>query len=140
MPNSPAPSSEVTLEWAGGESFRATSSLGVEIVLDGESNQGFSPMQALAASLGACMGIDVVLILSRMRVDLEEFRVTLEGERREEPPRHFERIRMVFEITGDVSVKKAERAVKLSREKYCSVMHTLRPDIEIETSVEILDR
>ena len=91
MPNSLAPSSEVTLEWAGGESFRATSSSGVEIVLDGESNQGFSPMQALVTSLGACMGIDIVLILSKMRVDLEGLRVALEGERREEPPRHFER-------------------------------------------------
>ena len=96
-------------------------------------------MQALATSLSACIGIDIVLILSRMPVVLKGLRVALEGEQREEPPRHFERIRMAF-FTGDVPVKKAERSVKLSREKYCSVMHTLRPEVEIETSVEILGR
>lgn len=95
-------------------------------------------MQALACSLGACMGIDVVLILRKMRADLKGVRIAIEGERREKPPRYFERFRMAFEITGAVPAEKAERAVKLSREKYCSVLHTLKPEVEIETSLEIL--
>jgi putative redox protein len=140
MADNVSKSSRINLDWEGGEAFRATSAAGSEIVLDGDAENGFSPMQALVTSLGACMGIDVIIILTKMRADLKRLRVALEGERRQEPPRYFERLRVKFEIAGGVPAAKAERAVKLSREKYCSVLHTLRPDLMIETSFEILER
>lgn len=82
------------------------------------------------------MGIDVVVILAKMRVGLEGLDVTVDGERMAEPPRYFRRLRFEFRLRGNVPRDKAERAVDLSLEKYCSVLHTLRKDIEVETVIE----
>jgi putative redox protein len=81
------------------------------------------------------MAIDVSLILKKMRARVDGLGVELEGERGEEPPRYFRAVRMVFVVTGDVDVERVEHAVKLSRERYCSVLHTLRPDLELTTTV-----
>ena len=54
-------------------------------------------------------------------------------------PRRFLRVRLRFEVSGDVPVEKIDRALALSRETYCSVWHSLRPDIEFETSFERVD-
>lgn len=134
----PAPSIE--LSWTGGESFAAKNPAGLELALDGESREGFSPTQALLASVGACMGIDVVLILKKMRLELEGVRVAVEGERMEEPPRYFRAIQIRFRIEGDVPRERAERAVALSLERYCSVFHTLRKDLEVTTAIELIPR
>ena len=79
------------------------------------------------------MGIDIVMILEKMRTGFEGLSVSIEGERVSEPPRYFNRIRLVFRIRGDVPRDKADRAVRLSFDKYCSVFHTLRKDIDIVT-------
>jgi putative redox protein len=128
---------KVALEWKGGESFDATDESGTVLPLDGDRKDGFSPMQALLASLGGCMAIDVALILKKMRVEVGRLSVALEGERTEEPPRYFRAIHMSFVVTGEVEKERVEHAVKLSRDRYCSVFHSLRPDIEVTTSVLI---
>lgn len=127
----------IDLVWGAGQRFDAMDDQGISIALDGERRSAPSPTETLLASLGACMGIDVVMILEKMRTKLEELRIAVEGDRAEEPPRYFERIRLRFEIRGDVPRDKAERAVKLSFDKYCSVFHTLRKDLEVETEIEI---
>ena len=126
----------VELAWASGQRFDTTDASGSSLTLDGNTENGFSPTEALLSSLGACMGIDVVIILEKMRVGLEGLSITVEGERVAEPPRYFHRMRLQFRIRGDVPRDKAERAVKLSLEKYCSVFHTLRNDIDIDTVIE----
>ncbi len=85
------------------------------------------------------MGIDVVIILEKMRVGLEGLSITVEGDRVAEPPRYFHRMRLRFRIRGDVPHDKAERAVTLSCDKYCSVFHTLRNDIDIDTAIELVE-
>ena len=127
----------VELAWVSGQRFETTDASGLSSTLDGDTESGFSPTEALLSSLGACMGIDVVIILEKMRVGLEGLSITVEGERVAEPPRYFHRMRLQFRIRGDVPLDKAERAVKLSFEKYCSVFHTLRNDIDIDTETVI---
>ena len=126
----------VELEWVSGQRFDATSAKGSSTTLDGNTEAGLAPTEALLSSLGACMGIDIVVILEKMRVGLEGVSVTVEGERHEEPPKYFHSLRLVFRVRGDVPRDKAERAVNLSYEKYCSVFHTLRSDIDVETVLE----
>ncbi len=128
----------VELAWASGQRFDATDASGSSVTLDGNTESGFSPTEALLSSLGACMGIDVVIILEKMRVGLEGLSITVEGERMAEPPRYFHHMRLRFRIRGDVPHDKAERAVKLSFDKYCSVFHTLRNDIDIDTVIELV--
>jgi putative redox protein len=106
-------------------------------VIDGDAEAGPSPMQSLLLGLAGCMAVDVVMILQKMRVPLEGLAIRAEGERAPEPPRRFTQIRLVYETRGlaPADSDKLDRAIELSREKYCSVLHTLRPDtlVSIET-------
>ncbi len=129
----------IELEWVSGQRFEAKSDNGLETTLDGNRKDGFSPMDSLLSSLSACMGIDVVMILEKMRTGFTGLRISIEGERVEEPPRYFHRVRMHFEIQGDVPLDKAQRAVDLSLEKYCSVFHSLRKDLVVDTTIDIQD-
>jgi putative redox protein len=127
----------MTLRWSG-EGLRFDTEGDSAIVIDGDAKDGPSPMQALLLGLAGCMAVDVVMILQKMRVPLAGMTVRVEGERAPEPPRRFEKIRLVYETTGlpREAEDKLDHAIELSREKYCSVLHTLRPDIAI--SIESL--
>lgn len=127
----------VDLSWSAGQAFSAKSRSGHTIVLDGDVDAGQSPMEALLSALGGCMAIDVVHILEKMRVQLTGLKLEVEGVRRSSEPRSFRRIALRFHLTGDIATDKAERAVQLSLDKYCSVFHSLSPEIEIETGIEI---
>ena len=129
----------IELTWASEQRFDATDASGSTLTLDGDTKSGFSPTEALLSSLAACMGIDVVVILEKMRVGFQGLSITVAGDRVAEPPRYFNRMRLQFRIRGDVQLEKAERAVKLSFEKYCSVFHTLRSDIDIDTVIELAE-
>lgn len=95
-------------------------------------------MEHLLIAMGSCMGIDVVDILGKGRQDLRGCEIRLTGERREEPPRRFTRVGLEFRLTGrGLSRAKAERAVELSLQTYCSVSNTLDPDLEVTTEIVI---
>jgi putative redox protein len=102
-----------------------------ELPFDGNGREGVSPVQALALALASCMASDVVLILGRGRQPLDALTTYLHAERAAEDPRRLLRVEIRFEIGGDVPADKVQRAIDLSREKYCSVWHSLRPDIEL---------
>lgn len=124
----------VTLRWAGdGLRFEGGGEGGPIISIDGNGAAGPRPTELLLLGLGGCMGADIVDILGKMRVPLEALEIRLEGDRAPEPPRRFLRIRLYCDVWGlsEEDEPKLQRAVALSREKYCSVLHTLRPDCEI---------
>ncbi len=124
------------LVWSGDLHFDASSGANTAIV-DGDSKQGPSPMQYAAMGLAGCMGADVVDIIRKGRHPLAGLRVIFTGTRADTPPRRFLRISLTFEIKGGVPADAVERAIALSREKYCSVWHSYRQDIELETSFHI---
>jgi putative redox protein len=126
----------VELTWQGGLRFEARAG-DRTLVVDSERRAGLSPMQALAVGLAGCMAIDVVDILRKGRLALDAVRARLASERRAEPPRHLTRVTLHFTVSGDVPADRVERAIELSRERYCSVWHSLRPDIDFRTSFEI---
>ena len=129
----------VELTWQGDMRFEARVG-GHTLTLDSDRHAGVSPPQALAVSLAGCMAIDVVDILQKGRFELDGVAARLETERRAEPPRYVTRVTLSFVVTGDVPADRVERAIELSRERYCSVLHSLRPDIDFRTSFEILPR
>lgn len=90
-------------------------------------------------SIGGCMAVDIQMILEKGRVPLESLEVALEGERAPEPPRRYTRIVMDVHTRGPGPEhrEKVERAVALSKDKYCSVFHTLRPDLETEFRIHL---
>jgi len=110
---------------------------GVAIQMDsspdiGGKNLGFRPMQMLLAAVGGCSSIDILLILKKQKQIIDSFEVEVEGEK-EKVEEHsiWKNVILHFKIKGEVDYDKAERAVKLSLEKYCSVSKTLEPTAKI---------
>jgi putative redox protein len=102
--------------------------------LDSASVEGASPMQALGYALAGCMAMDVVHILRKGRHDLRGLTVNLTAQRAEEEPRRFTSVELKYTVTGNVPTDQIQRAIDLSREKYCSVWHSLRQDTTLEVS------
>ncbi|MDP1572404.1 MAG: OsmC family protein [Vicinamibacterales bacterium] len=130
------PPMTAALTWTGDLRFEATVG-SVSLTVDGKGAEGPSPMQALALGLAGCMAIDVVDILQKGRHPLIGLEAALSGERAEEPPRRFVRITLHYTVRGEVPPAAVERAIQLSRDKYCSVWHSMRQDTEFLTTFEV---
>ena len=128
----------VEVRWTEGQRFEARTGSGVDLELDGTGSTGASPMEALLISLASCMGIDVVDILGKMRVPLEGLSVSAEADRRPDSPRRFTAVRLTYHAQGlpESEHDKLQRAVDLSRDTYCSVLHTLNPDLDLSIRIE----
>lgn len=130
----------VTMKWTGeGLRFRGGRKAGPEIELDGDNATGPSPVVAMVLGVGGCMAADVVDIGTKMRLPITGVEVRLEADRRPEPPRRLTAVRMHFLVDGVDAADEAKvrRAVDLSRDTYCSVLHSLRDDIAIDIDVEL---
>jgi putative redox protein len=131
----------VIISWEGGTRFRARTEDGHELAFDGSREVAALPTEGLLAALGACMAIDVVDILKKGRQDVDRCDVELKGERKKDPPRRFTRIGMEFRLVGkELSRARVERAIDLSRTTYCSVWHTLAPDVELDIELTVEER
>jgi len=81
------------------------------------------------------MGIDTVMFLQKMKVELSNFRMDIMAERNPTPPQYFKAVEVVLHISGkNLSHKKVDRAVALSHDKYCSVYNSLREDMGMKVS------
>lgn len=116
---------------------------GNTLQMDGGANigghgKGMRPTQLLLAAVGGCSAIDVILILKKQKQIIESFEVEVDGEREKvEEYSLFRDICLHFKIKGKVELEKAERAVQLSIEKYCSVSKTLEPTAKITYKVTV---
>jgi len=97
-------------------------------------------MESLLLAVSACMAIDIRMILDKGRVAVEQLEIDATGERRPDPPRFFEQVTLTVRLSGPAAEDrpKVERAVDLSRDKYCSVLHTLRSDLDLSIDIELL--
>ena len=125
-----------TLTWEGDLRFHAVSGEN-HIVFDSDSQAGPSPPQAVAMALAGCMAIDVADILLKGRHQLVALEARITGERAAEPPRRFTHFTVHFMVGGEVPNHVVDRAIQLSRDKYCSVWHSLRADIALDTTFEV---
>jgi len=103
------------------------------------NGKAMSPMKALLASLGGCTGIDVLMILQKMREDVKEVNVYIDYERAEDYPKIYTKINLKYVVVGKVKKESVEKAIKLSEEKYCSVSAMLSKATEINRSYEIIE-
>ena len=122
-----------TLTWDKDLIFNGRTQEGYEIDFDAHVQWGCKPTDALLLSLAGCMGIDTVMFLKKMRMDLSSFKIDIVGKRNLEPPQYYKAVDIVLYIGGrNLSPKKVDRAVKLSHEKYCSVYNSLRDDMDVK--------
>ena len=127
----------VDLLWEGERRFRGRSGE-AEIVLDSPPKAGPSPVQALGFGIAGCMAMDVADIVRKGRLDLKGLRVHLVAQRSSEHPKRLLAVDLRFTVEGNVPADRVARAIELSRERYCSVWHSLRQDIELTTSFEVI--
>lgn len=116
---------------------------GNELVMDasreaGGDESGFRPMQLLLTALGGCSTIDILLILKKQKQSIESFEVEVNGDREKvDEYSLFRNIELHFKISGEVDRTKAEKAIQLSLDKYCSVAKTLEPTAKITHRLSI---
>ena len=130
---------EGILRWTGeGLAFSGRIGSGPTVTIDSDAQAGPSSMDSLLLGLMGCMSIDVLMILQKGRVTVNSLETRAEAERAPDAPRYFTRVRLTFVLDGPLpgDRPKVDRAIELSREKYCSVFHSLRSDLEFVTAVE----
>jgi len=134
----------VTTKWLENMAFE-TEVNGHKIIIDaveevGGENRGPRPKPLMLSALGGCTAMDVVSILKKMRVEIKNLNVIVEGDLTEEHPKHFYKMHVIYEFTGtDLPLDKLEKAVNLSEERYCGVSVVYRKAMEITSEIKIIE-
>ncbi|HAB51191.1 MAG TPA: osmotically inducible protein OsmC [Ignavibacteriales bacterium] len=106
----------------------------------GGSDAGTRPKELLLIALGGCTGSDVITILQKKKVQINNFEMNISADVADEHPQVFTKINVEYVFHGkDIQEKDVERAIELSQTKYCSVTHMLNKAMEISHSFKILE-
>ena len=126
--------------WTDKERFIGTATSGHAIVADaGKDKSGNSPMELVLIGLCSCTASDVVSILHKKRQPFTGIEVRAEAERAADPPRVYTSIRLFYRVSGRVDRKAVEDAVRLSKDKYCSVSQMLQKTAKITYEIELAE-
>ena len=118
---------------------------GHKIIVDateqsGGSDLGPRPKKLMLTALAGCTGIDVIMILKKMKVEPEAFNVIVEAEVTEEHPMHYTKMNVVYQFKGkDLPMDKLEKAVKLSESTYCGVTAAYRKAMEMTWEIRVVE-
>jgi len=133
----------INVHWQEGMSFEAEVE-GFKIAIDADSEvggqrKGPKPKSLMMVALAGCTGMDVASLLNKMRVNYESLNIKIEGELTEEHPKHYTRMKVIYEVKGDnIDIKKVQKAVDLSKEKYCGVSYSYKGIMDLEYDIRIL--
>ncbi len=133
----------IALSWLNNMVFEAEVD-GYTLKLDakpdvGGTNQGPRPKPLVMVALAGCTAMDVISILTKMRVDVESFHVKVEGELTENHPKQFTAMHIIYEFKGkDLPMDKLEKACRLSQDTYCGVSATYRKAMNLSYEIKIL--
>ena len=130
---------EARASWTDNHRFIAEASSGHSIVVDGDKITANTPMELVLIGLCGCTGYDVASILSKKREPFTGLEVRASAERAPQPPTVYTEIKLVYKVGGKVSRKAVEDAVRLSKEKYCSVSAMLEKTAKITAEIELSD-
>lgn len=134
----------ITLNWLNNMAFE-TEVNGHKLYIDasnenGGKNLGPRPKLLMLLALGGCTGMDVIAILGKMRVELESLKILVDADMAEEHPKKFERMKVLYLFKGNnLPMDKLQKAVELSKEKYCGVGATIKDSVEIEYEIKIIE-
>jgi putative redox protein len=135
----------VVVDWNGKLRFKGKNENGLSVNFDvpvesGGDGTAMTPMETLLACLGACTGIDIVLIMKKKRQDLRGLTIEVSGNRRDEDPRIYTEIGIKYILRGrSLNKEVVERSIQLSESKYCSVSGMIKNNAKITTSYEIVE-
>jgi putative redox protein len=130
---------DAKVRWTDHVRFVGESNSAHGIVVDGDKKTGNSPMELVLIGLCGCTGYDVASILTKKREPFTSLEVAAQAERAEDPPSVFTAINLTYRVGGKVSRKSVEDAVRLSKEKYCSVSAMLAKTARITAEIEYVE-
>lgn len=126
------------MQWVGGHAFEGGRQDGPKIILDGKSQLGPGPVEAMMLALAACTGYDIVDILEKRRTPISGMKMAIHAERFDGVPARVTSVVLTYDIFGDgIELVHAERAVELAITKYCSVRDSLDPNMNIQSVVRV---
>jgi putative redox protein len=134
----------VDMSWFDNVAFQADMD-GHKVVLDatkeaGGSDLGPRPKKLMLSALAGCTGIDVIMILKKMKIVPEAFNVLVEGELTDEHPQYYHKIKVIYQFKGkNLPAEKLEKAVNLSETKYCGVSALYKKAVDLETEIRIVE-
>ena len=131
---------ESTVKWTGKMAFEGMGASGHGVKMDaseevGGENSGSRPTELLLHAVAGCTGIDIISILTKMRLEPVSFRMDVKGERVDDHPKRFTDIHIHYVLEGELPEDKVIRAIQLSKDKYCSVSHSLNAEITASFSI-----
>ncbi|WP_312474995.1 OsmC family protein [Neobacillus sp.] len=131
---------ELTINWKEKMSFSGVTPSGHEIIMDaapevGGEDTGARPTELLLQAVAGCTGIDIISILHKMRLEPSGFHMDVKGERAGDHPKRFITINIHYALEGELPEDKVIRAIQLSKDKYCSVAHSLNSEITVSYSI-----
>lgn len=135
---------EMNFRFLGGRHFYTKTPSGHDIHSDGSIESGGDdcaprPMELMVAGLAGCTGFDVSSILEKMKVSFDDLSININLEKREKEPRIYTNIHLTYIFKGiDLPIKKLERAVNLSMEKYCTASAIFKQSAEITYEIKIV--
>ena len=133
----------VTTEWKGNMVFDSDNPSGLNLSMDsdeqfGGTKSGLRPKALMLSALAGCSGLDVVSLLKKMKVELEDFKITTTGELTEEHPKYYHTVNLDYHFYGkDLNEKKIEKAVNLSIDRYCGVFEMFRRFAKMNTEIHL---
>ncbi len=130
---------EAKATWKEKQRFEGIASSGHSVAMDGDKITASTPMELVLVALCGCTGYDVVSILQKKREPFTSLEVRAQAERASDPPSVYTEIKLTYRVGGKVSRKAVEDAVRLSKEKYCSVSAMLQKTAKITAEIEYLD-
>ncbi|WP_010098648.1 OsmC family protein [Ornithinibacillus scapharcae] len=131
---------DMSVKWNEKMSFTGFAPSGHEIMMDaaesvGGENRGARPTELLLSAVAGCTGIDIISILTKMRLQPTSFEINMSGDRADEHPKKFTKINIHYALEGELPEDKVVRAIELSMDKYCSVSHSLSAEITASYSI-----
>jgi putative redox protein len=131
----------ITTTWLGNMKFESTNPSGHNLFIDagvdnGGHGEGYRPKALMLSALSGCSGLDVALLIKKMKLKVDDFKIEIEANLTEEHPKFYDKVTMQFHFFGsELNEQKLQRAVDLSVEKYCGVMEMFRQfsELKIET-------
>jgi len=131
---------EVSAQWQGETSFIGKNQAGGNVQMGTINEQpGTSPMELLLMGVAGCTGLDIVHILGKKRITLDQFEVRVRGKRADDYPKVYNEIEIEYLLwAADLSPKAVEQAIELSEEKYCSASAMMAKSAEMRSSYRIL--
>jgi len=132
----------LSLNWKDGMAFESEIN-GHKITIDaveevGGKNKGPRPKPFMLLALAGCTSMDVISILRKMRVELDDYQCDVIANNTEEHPKHYDEMKVIYKFWGkDLPKEKLEKAVNLSEERYCGVSHVYKQYVKMSFEIQI---